>query len=271
VTNTFFLCLNIHKFEALVRHFLELMETYFGITYCFDKNYIHSYIDQLVFSNQKGYICVADGVSLSTSYKNKEFSKVISDSSLTICDSGWVPLYLRLLYGIRREQYSGSDFLENIVNQKKYNLMFIGASEDILSALQNNLSKVDERIASMPFIPLPYKSVSDFDYEQIAEQIMAFNPDIIFVSLGMPKQELFMHNLLPYLKRGVLVGVGAAFKFHSGLATQKRAPAWMIKAKMEWMHRIFSEPNKQLKRCSLILGTMPFIFWKELKVRKHSK
>jgi N-acetylglucosaminyldiphosphoundecaprenol N-acetyl-beta-D-mannosaminyltransferase len=244
------------------------MEEFFGINYTFGKDQVQAKIDDMLLSRQKGYIIVADGVTLSMSHKNKDLKKVLDESGMTICDSGWVPLYLRFLYHIRREQYSGSDFLMDRVQAKKYKMMFLGSSSNTLQALKTRLSAIDERIASMPFVSLPFLDVSEFNYPEIAQQINEQDPDLIFVSLGMPKQEFFMHNLYPYLNRGILVGVGAAFKFHSGLANQKRAPKWMIRLKMEWIFRIFSEPKKQIKRCSLIISSMPCIFAKECKKRK---
>ena len=242
-----------------------MSEKYFGIKYTFGKAAIYSTIDEWLLSDKKGYVCVADGVTLSLSHKDKELKNVLDEAGMVVCDSGWVPLYLRSLYGIRREQYSGSDFLMDAVMAKKYRMMFIGASEHTLEALKNNLAKKNERIWEMIFLPLPFLDVAEFDYEKIAGEINRENPDLIFVSLGMPKQELFMHKLIPHLSRGVLIGVGAAFKFHSGLANQKRAPRWMIKAKIEWIHRIWSEPKKQLKRCFLIFSSMPVIYWNEYK------
>lgn len=241
------------------------MEEYFGIRYCFEKDEVHKQIDNLISESKKGYICVADGVTLSMSYRNKKLKEVLSNSAITICDSGWVPIYLKSIYGIKREQYSGSDFLMDIVNQKKHKLYFLGTSNDVLLALKNKLVEKDPNLSQAEYQELPFMDVSEFDYKQIAKQINEANPDIIFVSLGMPKQEFFMYNLIPHINRGVMAGVGAAFKFHSGLSNQKRAPKWMIKAKIEWVHRIFSEPKKQIKRCSLIFATMPFVFLQEMK------
>jgi len=250
--------------------FDQNMENYFGINYCFDKRLIHSKLDELALSSQKGYICVADGVTLSLSSRSPELREVLADSSLTICDSGWVPLYLKMIYGIKKEQYSGAEFLEYIVSQKRYRLMFLGSDQETLNGLKKKLSEKDETLASVPFLTLPFCAVSDFDYRNIAAIIKEESPDIVFVSLGMPKQEFFMYNLIPFVEKGVLIGVGAAFKFHSGLSKQKRAPNWMIKAKMEWIFRIFSEPRKQIKRCLLIIVTMPGLFLKELKKSKEN-
>ena len=78
-----------------------------------------------------------------------------------------------------------------------------------------------------------------------------------------------MSKLKPYLKRGVMIAVGAVFKFYSGTDT-KRAPQWMIKWHLEFAHRIFKEPKKQIKRCSMILLTLPKLFMKEM-ICKHRK
>lgn len=66
----------------------------------------------------------------------------------------------------------------------------------------------------------------------------------------------------PYLKRGVMIAVGAAFKFYSGTDV-KRAPHWMVKMHLEFVYRIFSEPKKQLKRCGWIVYTLPGLLYRE--------
>jgi len=245
------------------------MENFFGINYWFEKEKIHLSIDKMITNNKKGYICVADGVTLAMSHKNKRLRETLDKASIITCDSGWVPLYLKKIYNIEREQYCGADLLMNLVKMHKYRMMFLGSSQKTLDALKQNLTKKDQLIDSMFFYSLPYKDVDEFDYQEIADFIKKDNPDIIFFSLGMPKQEFFMNKLEHYIEKGILIGVGAAFKFHSGLLNQKRAPKWMIKAKIEWMYRIISEPQKQLKRCSLILFTMPAIYREELKRKKQ--
>ena len=61
-----------------------------------------------------------------------------------------------------------------------------------------------------------------------------------------------MDRLKPHLKRGVMIAVGAVFKFYSGVEA-RRAPKWIIKWHLEFVYRIFREPKKQLKRCGMIL------------------
>lgn len=76
-----------------------------------------------------------------------------------------------------------------------------------------------------------------------------------------------MSKLKPYLKRGVMIAVGAAFKFYSG-QDEKRAPKWMLDAHMEFVYRIFCDPKKQLKRCGWIVVTLPKLLYQEWKRKR---
>ena len=90
---------------------------------------------------------------------------------------------------------------------------------------------------------------------------------IIWVALGAPKQEKFMNKLLPYLKSGVMIAVGAAFKFYSG-TDEKRCPKWIQKHHLEFVYRICQDPKKQLKRCFWIVATLPKLYFGEVKRKR---
>jgi len=244
-----------------------MIEIYFNIRYEFDKNLIGRFIDKQVDEKSPTYICVADGVILNIANRNSAYLKVVNGSAFSICDSSYVPVYLKWIYGIKREQYCGSQIFMDLIQKKKYRMFFMGTSTKTLTALKSNLVKVDARIADMTFYELPFCDVEEFDYKQIAERVNADGADIIWVALGAPKQEIFMSKLKPYLNRGVMIAVGAAFKFYSGLE-EKRAPQWMVKNHLEFVYRIFSEPKKQLKRCWWIVITLPGLLLGEWK-RKH--
>ena len=245
------------------------MQTYFNIRYEFDKELVGTRIAQQVTKKEADYICVADGVILNVANRNSNYLKIVNGGMFSICDSSYVPLYIRWIYGKRYEQYCGSQIFMDIIRSKKYRMIFMGTSQATLKGLQNNLLKENIDVKSMTFLELPYMTVEDFDYAGIAKEIEADNADIIWIALGAPKQEIFMSLLKPHLKRGVMIAVGAVFKFYSGTDT-KRAPQWMIKWHLEFAHRIFKEPKKQIKRCSMILLTLPKLFMKEM-ICKHRK
>ena len=243
------------------------METYFNIRYEMDKNAVRQYIDMQVQKNSPAYICVTDGVILNIANRNLEYLNVVNGSMFSICDSGYVPVYLKWIYGIKREQYCGSQIFMDIIQMKKYRMFFMGTSTRTLAALKNNLVKLDSRIADMTFYDLPFRQVEQFNYKEIADRVNADGADIIWVALGAPKQEIFMSKLKPFLHRGVMIAVGAAFKFYSGLE-EKRAPQWMVRHRLEFVYRIFSEPKKQIKRCSWIVITLPGLLFGEWKRKR---
>ena len=244
------------------------MKTYFNIKYEFDVDVIHQTIDKLVeLPNEPHYIPVVDGVVMSHANSNLEYRKVISEGVFSICDSSYVPVYLKWIYGVKYRQYCGSDIFMDIINMKKYRMFFMGAFHETLQGLKKRLVQIDERINDMPFYELPYKDVDNFDYMQIAEILNSANPDIIWVALGAPKQEMFMNRLKPYLKRGIMISVGAVFKFYSG-HNMKRAPEWFIKRHLEFAYRIVREPRKQVKRCAWIISLLPRMLWEEWRKAK---
>lgn len=245
------------------------MKTYFNIRYEFDKKLVQERIAQQLQSERSNYICVTDGVILNTANRCKDYLNVVNGGMFSICDSGYVPLYIRWIYGKRYEQYCGSEIFMDIVAGCKYRMIFLGTRQNILDGLQRNLMKVNPEVADMKFLELPFKEVNDFDYPSIAQQIEEDGVDIIWIALGAPKQEYFMNKLQPYLKRGVMIAVGAAFKFYSGVDA-KRAPQWMIKHHLEFVYRIWKEPKKQLKRCGMILLTLPSLLIGET-IRKYKK
>lgn len=246
------------------------MEKYFNIRYEFDKTVVQERIAQKVTEQGAGYICVADANILQQVHNDLSYRKVVDGSIFSICDSSWVPIFVNCIYGIKHEHYCGSMIFKDIIEQKRYRQFFMGTSTKTLHALKKNLTEMDPAIKDMTFYELPFCKVEDFDYSAIAEMVNRDNPDIIWVALGAPKQEIFMNKLNPYLKRGVQIAVGAAFKFYSGLE-EKRAPEWMRRMHLEFVYRIFAEPKKQWARCKLIISTLPQILREEKKRKRAAE
>ncbi len=246
------------------------MPNYFNIHYEFDKQEVLRLIDRQVRDNRPGYICVADGVILSIAHDKPDYLKVVNESMFSICDSSFVPLYIKWIHGKSYPQYCGSQIFRDIVSLRRYRMFFMGTSHQILAGLKQNIKAWNPDVEDMTFYDLPYRDVEDFDYPQIAHLIHEDNADIIWVALGAPKQEIFMNRLKPHLKRGVMIAVGAAFKFYSG-QEEKRAPKWMIKHHMEFLFRIINDPKKQFRRCAGILRTLPQICYEEWKRKRKGQ
>lgn len=245
------------------------MENYFNIIYEFDHKQISKFIDDRLINPGSDYICVADGVILNTANRDAEYLKVVNGGMFSICDSSYVPLYIQWIYGKKFEQYCGSQIFKDIVASQRYRMIFLGTQQPILDGLGKNLQKINPDVADMKFVELPFRMVDDFDYPAIAKMIEEDGADIVWVALGAPKQEFFMSRLKPYLSHGVMIAVGAAFKFYSGVDTN-RAPKWMVDHHLEFIHRLTQEPKKQFRRCFDIIRTLPFILYKEWRVSRQS-
>jgi N-acetylglucosaminyldiphosphoundecaprenol N-acetyl-beta-D-mannosaminyltransferase len=92
----------------------------------------------------------------------------------------------------------------------------------------------------------PFRPLTSEEFETLRAEIAAAKPDIVWVGLSTPKQEHFMAQSWETLDAGLLIGVGAAFDFHSGRVPQ--APRWMQRCGLEWLHRLATEPRRLWKR-----------------------
>ena len=218
------------------------MEKFFNIRYEFDKEVVWKRIDDQIASGISGYICVADGVVVDHVQRSLDYRKTVDGGMFAICDSGWIPLYLKWIYGIHRSQYCGPMIFKDLVQQGKYRMIFLGTDQQTLDSLRLELTKLNPSVGSMTFQALPFLPVENFDYPSIAKMIEADEADIIWIALGAPKQDHFMMRLNPFLKHGVMIGVGAAFNFYSGRG-ERRAPSWITRMHMEFVYRIFSHPR----------------------------
>lgn len=239
------------------------MQKYFNVNLEFDAEKVDHIIESTIAEGGKGYVCSVESNNLTVANKNKEFGEVVNNALVNICDGSVLAMILGKIHKQKYKSYIGADLFIDYINKRKYTQYFLGNTSEVLSGLKNNLKQIDPRIEEMNFVELPFKKVEEFDYESIAKHINEANPDIIWVSLGAPKQEFFMAKLLPYLNRGVMFGFGAIFNFNSGTEHVKRAPQWMRKLKMEWFYRASEEPKKNVPRYWGFIKLMPSLILSE--------
>lgn len=245
------------------------MKQHFDIRYEFDVPAVHKAIEEQLAQGNPDYICVADGNILTMVHNDAEYREVVNGGMFSICDSSWVPKFIKWIYGNEYRHYCGSDIFIDIVRARRQRMIFLGTKLKVLDALRENLANENPDVADMTFVELPFCTVDEFDYKNIAEMVNNDGAEIVWVALGAPKQEIFMSRLKPHLNKGVMIAIGAAFNFYSGLPdAPQRCPEWMRKLHLEFVHRIFKEPKKQIKRCWNIVITLPRILNKERRVKK---
>jgi N-acetylglucosaminyldiphosphoundecaprenol N-acetyl-beta-D-mannosaminyltransferase len=108
----------------------------------------------------------------------------------------------------------------------------------------------------------PFRALRPEEDSEIVSMINAAAPDLLWVGLSTPKQEKWMHAHRDRLRVPVLIGVGAAFDINSGM--KRQAPVWMQEHGMEWLFRLFQEPQRLLRRY-VVYGS-EFVFYVALEL-----
>lgn len=241
------------------------MKKIFNIKFEFNKEKILEKIISASASAVVGYICVVNANVVVHANRNEKYLKTINNSLINICDGSLIAFLCSKIKKENVESYAGPDLFMDCINARKFKSFFLGSSDEIIKSMMVRLADIDSEIKNYGFYSPPFVvNVENFDYESIGALINKYNPEIIWVSLGAPKQEIFMSLLQPYINKGVMVGVGAAFTFYSGHANFRRAPLFMRKNRLEWLFRVYLEPKKTLRRIMAEIIYMPIIVYKEL-------
>ena len=205
------------------------------------------------------YICVANVHMLVTANRSEKLNQVLSEAKMVVPDGMPLVWYMRLQNYKNVSRVAGPDLLYKICNlssKNKTRVFFYGGTVESNFFLEKNARKLFPGVNIVGCDAPPIlKGEPDFD-SAIVDKINNLGAQIVFVGLGCPKQELWMYKHTQHIS-AVLIGVGAAFDFLSGV--KSRAPAWMQKAGLEWLFRLMSEPKRLWKRY-LITNTL-FVYY----------
>jgi N-acetylglucosaminyldiphosphoundecaprenol N-acetyl-beta-D-mannosaminyltransferase len=240
------------------------MKKYFDIYIEFNKGKIIKNINDCIAQNKKGYVCVVDGNVLATAHKQEGYKKIINRGLVNTCDGSSIALLAGKIHKCKFETYTGPDIFSKYVGEN-HTQYFLGNTDENLFRLKSRFVALGYNLDNFKFQSLPFRSVEDFDYSLIARDINFFSPDIIWVSLGAPKQEIFISKLYPYLDKGVLFAIGAAFNLFLGDEKNKRAPKIIRNMHLEWLFRVLQEPERVGKRAFSYLKILPRLIFQEIK------
>ena len=193
-------------------------------------------------------------------HKSPHVRLILNRAELWVPD-GIAPVWLAQLRGHRNVvRTPGAEIMHEFLvrsQAKGYSSYFYGDTEETLAALCESVTRnfPGHRIAGT-FSP-PFRPLTLSEEDAILERINAARPDVLWVALGMPKQDIWIHDRLEHLRVPVSIGVGAAFAFVAG--TVPRCPEWMGRAGFEWVYRFLKEPAKLWRRD--LLDGPRFIFY----------
>lgn len=216
-------------------------------------------ISQWIDSRQKTYVCVAPVSTIVDCQKDKKYQEIVNNSGMTTPD-GMPLVWLGKIHGEKTiERTYGPDLMLHLCSfsqDKGYRHYFYGSSAKTIELLQQRLKKQFPGLNIVGSFSPPLRDARAMEEGEILAQINAANPDILWVALGSPKQDYWMHLHRSRLNVPVMIGIGAAFDFLAG--TKPQAPVWMRRCGLEWFFRLLSEPRRLWKR--YLLGNTEFIY-----------
>jgi N-acetylglucosaminyldiphosphoundecaprenol N-acetyl-beta-D-mannosaminyltransferase len=178
-------------------------------------------------------------------HKSSRIRAILNSADLWVPD-GIAPIWLARLRGHRNvDRAPGTEIMIEFLrraHEKGYSSYFYGDTDETLAALCETVTRnyPGHKIAGA-YSP-PFRALTPEEETEIVDRINAARPDILWVALGMPKQDIWIHERLSRLNVPVAIGVGAAFAFVAG--TVSRCPEWMGRAGFEWVYRFIKEPGK---------------------------
>lgn len=235
----------------------------FDIDIEFDRPTLHDIIEKCIYDYQKGYVCFADANVLSIARKDSGYLTVLQGAMINSCDGGSIAAMVNKIHGTNVRAYNGPDLFEDYIGRSEFKQLLLGNTEEKFQMIVEELKRRGLSYDHILHLDVPFAKVEEFDYETIAKKVNVIDADIVWVSLGAPKQERFMAMLLPYINRGVMFGIGAAFNFYIGEIIQPRFHLGAFR--FIWLDRIYREPRKQLKRVWKIMKAMPMLYLDERK------
>jgi len=203
-------------------------------------------------ARRRAYICVTGAHGIVEAHNTPHVLKAHKEASLVVPDG--VPLvWLGKVSGHpTSSRIYGPDLMHVIcanAEKQQWRIVLYGTTPHTLRALATRLTSVYPRLIIADKISPPFRSLTTQEIGAMIHTINSAKPDILFVGLSTPKQELWMNEFSKQLSPTVMIGVGAAFDFISG--TKRQAPPWIRRSGFEWMFRLLMEPKRLMKRYAM--------------------
>jgi N-acetylglucosaminyldiphosphoundecaprenol N-acetyl-beta-D-mannosaminyltransferase len=229
-----------------------------------DYEQVLDWMDAMVAARASGSITAA-AVNLLICARD-EAATMRAARALTLAVPDGQPLVwaLRLLGHRRATRIYGPDLMKHWCKRAADSgttaYLYGGRDDEARALLEQRLQKNHPGLrivggCSPRFRPLGTPPLTPKERELVIADIEASGAQVVWVGTGQPRQELWMAEMRPLLRAPLLVGVGAAFDFHAGLVPQ--APPWMGRGGLEWLYRLWREPQRLWRR--YLLGNPRFV------------
>jgi N-acetylglucosaminyldiphosphoundecaprenol N-acetyl-beta-D-mannosaminyltransferase len=208
-----------------------------------------SIIDGWIARRQQHYVCITGVHGIMESQRDAGLRRIHNEAGLVTPD-GMPLVWLSRLHGQGHvTRVYGPDLMLALCEHsllRGYKHLFYGGGEGVPDLLANNLRRRFPGLQVVGGYSPPFRPLSGAEDERVVAAVNEADADIVWVGLSTPKQERWMTEHVGRLTAPVLIGVGAAFDFHSGL--KKQAPRWMQRSGLEWLFRLATEPRRLWRR-----------------------
>ncbi|MEY3298579.1 MAG: hypothetical protein RLZZ597_1839 [Cyanobacteriota bacterium] len=213
------------------------------------------------------YVVAANVHVVMTAYFDPTYQGVLDQAALVTPDGMPLVWGLRRLGVANQPRVYGPDLMLSWCHraaQRGIPIYLYGGTEETLQKLSASLQRQFPGLSIAGTHAPPFRALSPQEEADDVERIHQSGAKVVFVGLGCPKQEQWMHRQLGHA-RAVMIGVGAAFTFFSGEVSQ--APRWMMKLGLEWLYRFSQEPRRLWRR--YLLNNPLFIVLFGWQVLRH--
>ena len=229
-----------------------------------------SLIEDAIKKRERRYICVCPVSTIMECKKDEKVLESVNSADLVTPDGMAVVWLGRFLCHNNIKRVYGPDLVYKICDIsgiKRYKHYFYGSSQDVLLKLRRNLAGKYPGLTIRGIFSPPFRKLSKEEGDRIVEDINNADPDIVWVGLGSPKQDLWMHEYRERINAPVMIGVGAAFDFLAG--TKPQAPLWIRSNGFEWLFRLMTEPNRLWRR--YLINYPLFIYYVAIELTSRHK
>jgi N-acetylglucosaminyldiphosphoundecaprenol N-acetyl-beta-D-mannosaminyltransferase len=216
--------------------------------------------DLWTLKQKKIIISTLNAFSYITAQTNSRFNNSLQKSDILLPDGISIVWAVRWLTGRKLQKIAGIDLFTyemERLNLSNGRCFFLGSTESTLNKIKMKATTDYPNIEIDTYSPPFTKEFSKDESEAMIDKINANRPDVLFIGMTAPKQELWAFQNYNQLEVGHICSIGAVFDFYAG--NIKRAPVWMIKLGLEWFYRLINEPVRMWQR--YLIGNLKFIHY----------
>lgn len=191
-----------------------------------------------------------------------------ADASLVLADGHPLVWVSRMLGQPLPERVAGSDLVPALFDastgDRPLRVYLLGAAPGVAQRAAEMMARRWPAVRTVGvYSPPPGFEHDEFENAMILGRIALVRPDVVVVGLGAPRQEVWVHRHCGQLQARVALCVGATIDFLAG--ERRRAPRWMQRSGLEWLHRVCSEPRRLIRRYARDAWVFPQLVWQQLR------